>query len=87
MPLVLLALTVFLLASVVIAVVGGFAGPVLFIRNLLNRGSMRMRPKWMRAVLWTVLLLATAVLYPVSCLLFWVPGSCILTFNFLRRMM
>jgi hypothetical protein len=83
-PLVALALSVFLMSSVLIGVIGGMVGPFMLIRRIIY-GILNVRRKVNRILLWILFLLLAVLLYPISCLLFFVPGSCILTYNFVKR--
>lgn len=82
----LLAIAAFLVVSVIIGVVGGLVGPVLFFYRTINR-SWRFQRLWMRVLAWVVLESLALLFYPLLCLAFWLPGSCIITYNFLRRVM
>jgi hypothetical protein len=82
-PLMAVALSAFLVSSVLIAVIGGMVGPIMLIKRILN--YLNVRRKINRIPLWILFLLLAIIVYPVSCLLVFIPGSCILTYNFLKK--
>jgi hypothetical protein len=82
--LIAVAIPACLVAAVLIGIIGGIVYPLQLSSEMINK-KLKVQRKVSRILLWITFILLSIALYPISALIFFGPGSCILIRRYIKR--